>query len=105
SGAWIPAWITIDLGIVNPRIPIRSLPAPPVMIRFGGVGFVGGEDGLAAALVTHFQGLQPGAMIVHQADQPVIALMTDLAPRKPFREEVAAVSGCQRLGLVHLHLP
>src|SRR5262245_2814537 len=40
-------------------------------------------------------------MIVHEAQQPVIPVMTELATRKPLRDETAPIFRCQRLRLVH----
>src|ERR1700722_18486135 len=44
-------------------------------------------------------------MIVHQTDEPIMSLMTNLPPCKPFRDETAVVFLCQGPGLVGAHLP
>ena len=62
--------------------------------------FVRGEDGLAAVLVTHLDGFEARAVVVHEAEQPVVPVKPELAPAKPLREEVAAVFRGQRLRLV-----
>ena len=62
--------------------------------------FIGGEDGLTTGVIAHFQHFEPGPVIIYQAEQPVVAVMTDFPLGIPFWQKLAAIFVAEGLRLV-----